>query len=71
MDETQKQRLKAEEMRMFGRGKSEQDFRDGRHAAQIEDGKARGTNYVRVADVQQRHSTGTGRDGTTIKGRLH
>lgn len=45
------------------------DERAARKArAQIAEGRRRGVNYTRVADVKQRHSTGTGRDGRVIRG---
>lgn len=50
---------------------SDDQRRDQQQAAQIEDARARGTNLVRVADVRQRHSTGTGGSGQQIRGRLH
>ncbi len=61
-------------MSLFGRGSernTSSDRAERRDAARIEDGRARGTNYVRVRDVKQRHSTGTGSNGTTIKGTAH
>lgn len=61
-------------MGLFGRGSernTSSERQERRDSARIADGAARGTNYVRVRDVRQRHSTGTGSNGTTIKGTAH